>query len=132
MRIAIASDDGQTIAAHTGRCACLVVFEVADGTVRRLESRPNTFTAHARGQCSGGAEHDEAHAHHSHAPFLDAVADCGALITRGLGPRLVADLTQQRINVLVTSATSVDEAAREFALGRLARVGGTGCCQHGG
>jgi len=131
-RIAIASDDGKTIAAHTGRCACLVVFEVAGGAARWVECRPNTFTDHARGQCTGDPHAARAPAHHSHAPLVNALADCCALVTRGLGRRLVDDLARVGIEVVVTSATRVEDAAADFAAGRLNRIDGTGCCRHAG
>jgi predicted Fe-Mo cluster-binding NifX family protein len=130
MRIAIASDDGTRIAAHTGRCGYLVVFEVADGQAMRLDCRANSFTPHARGECTGGAQPGSPHAHHTHGSLIDAVADCCALITRGLGPRLVADLAQRGIDAFVCAAETVEEAAQQFAQGRLQRVTGTGCSEH--
>lgn len=129
-RIAIASDDGQTIAAHTGRCAGFVVFEVNDGVAQRSAVRPNTFTVHARGECQDTGGHDVAHVHHSHSALVDAISDCCALVTCGLGPRLVADLTERGIDAYVTNVTSVQQAAQDFASGRLVRVAGTGCTRH--
>ena len=81
MKIALASDDGTTIAAHTGRCQGFVIYEVFDDQAVRLGYRENKFTGHARGECGSehghdqsecGGEHgrDRSHedAHHSHAP----------------------------------------------------------------
>ena len=39
------------IAPHFGRCACFLVFQVENGQVVGRETRPNTYTAHALGQC---------------------------------------------------------------------------------
>jgi predicted Fe-Mo cluster-binding NifX family protein len=128
-RIAIASDDGRAVAAHTGRCACFVVFDVHGETLERIDCRSNTFTAHARGQCSGHAV-SQPHGHSDHAPLVGAIADCCALITRGLGARLVADLASQGIEAYVTTATEVERAAQAFAAGQLPRAAERGCCQH--
>ncbi len=130
MRIAIASDDGTRIAAHTGRCACLVIFEVADGKATRVDCRANTFTAHARGECAGDAAPGAAHSHHAHGPLVDAVADCQALITRGLGPRLVADLAARAIDAYVCNVDQVEEAAGRYARGELPRAARPSCGCH--
>jgi len=134
VRIAVASDDGARVAQHTGRCAGFVVYEVLDKTAQRLEYRENRFTAHARGECAG--ESDAAaghahHAHHSHAALVDALADCCVLVTRGLGPRLVADLAARGVDAYVCPVESVDDAATLFARGALPRAGGCGCQHHG-
>ncbi len=128
MRIAVASDDGVNIAAHTGRCRGFVVFDVSGPAAIRGEYRPNTFTAHAQGACTGA--HATPHEHHSHGPLLEALHDCRVLITRGLGPRLVADLAAQGIDAYVCTAERADDAAQQYAQGRLPRAAGTGCCRH--
>lgn len=131
MKIAIASDDGQRLAAHTGRCQGFVVYEIAEKQARRLEHRANTFTAHARGECNGEAHgHDHDHAHHSHGPLVDAIRDCCVLVTRGLGPRLVNDLSAAGIEAFVCGVTDADQAAQLYAAGQLERASGVGCCQH--
>ena len=129
MMIAVASDDQQTIASHTGRCRGFVVFDIRDGQATRREYRENRFTGHAHGQCDGH-EHGEHEGHHSHGPLIDALGDCCAVVTRGLGPRLVTDLTAHGIDAYVCDTPDVDHAAAEFAAGRLPRVDGRGCCSH--
>jgi predicted Fe-Mo cluster-binding NifX family protein len=128
MRIAVASDDGVDVAAHTGRCRGFVVFDVDGPEATRSEYRPNTYTAHARGECSG--DHQHADQQHSHGALLDAIADCRVLVTRGLGPRLIADLAAQGVEAYVCEATQANEAAHQYAQGRLAKAAGCSCCRH--
>ena len=52
MRIALPSDDGQTMAAHTGRASGFVIYDINNNQAIQLEYRTNTFTAHAKGECS--------------------------------------------------------------------------------
>ena len=131
MMIAVASDDQRTIASHTGRCQGFVVFEIREGQAVRKEYRENSFTGHAHGECAaGGHAHGAEHAHHSHGPLIDALGDCCAVVTRGLGPRLVTDLAAHGIDAYVCAVEDVDQAAAEFAAGRLPRVEGRGCCSH--
>lgn len=122
MRIAVASDDGAQVALHTGRCRGFVVFDVAGQDAARVGYRENTFTAHARGECTGEHAPAEPHGHHSHGPLVEALADCQVLVTRGLGPRLVADLSTRGVDAYVCTVDRVDDAARLFALGQLPRV----------
>ncbi|HNQ21632.1 MAG TPA: NifB/NifX family molybdenum-iron cluster-binding protein [Phycisphaerae bacterium] len=127
-RVAFASDDGTAIAAHTGRCACFVIYNVADGQAPRVESRANTFTTHAQEGCAGPHAPGPPAGHHSHASLLDALADCQVLVTRGLGPRLLADLGARGIDVCVCNADGVEDAARLFAAGQLRRARPTDAC----
>jgi predicted Fe-Mo cluster-binding NifX family protein len=127
MRFAVATDDGTRVARHTGRCGGFAVFEVVNQNPVRVEFRPNTFTAHAAGQCAGpgGAGHD--HGHSSHGDLIEALRDCRALVTRGLGPRLVADLAARQIEPYLCDCEAVDEAAALFVRGQLPRAGSSGC-----
>lgn len=131
MRIAIASDDGVHVAMHTGRCRGFVVYEVDDGVARRTEYRENRFTEHALGRCGDHAAQEPASSHHSHAPLVGALADCAALVTRGLGPRLVADLAARGVQSYLSAAETADEAAAQYARGMLVPASATGsCCHH--
>jgi predicted Fe-Mo cluster-binding NifX family protein len=67
---------------------------------------------------------------HSHDGLTTALVDCRVLITRGLGPRLVADLSARGIEAIVCSVERADDAARLFAQGTLPRSTGTGCGHH--
>ncbi len=128
MRIAVASDDGVDVAAHTGRCQGFVIFEIAGQDAVRTEYRTNSYTAHAQGRCTSAEE--QAHAHHTHGPLLNALADCRVLVTRGLGPRLIADLAARGVEAYVCAADQAEEAARQYAQGRLPKAAGCGCCGH--
>jgi predicted Fe-Mo cluster-binding NifX family protein len=128
MRIAVASDDGVRIAQHTGRCQGFVIFEVGGNMARRVEHRTNTFTAHVQGACDGHHAGSPGTAHHTHTPLVEALADCRVLVTRGLGPRLVADLAARGIEAYVCTAELVDDAAALYARGELPKASGVGCC----
>ena len=128
MRIAVASDDGIQIAAHTGRCQGFAIFDIEGQSAVRAEYRQNGFTAHARGECHG--DHATAGEHHSHGTLVNALADCRVLVTRGLGPRLLADLAARGIDAYVCAVESVEEAVSQFAQGQLLRASSRCCCGH--
>ncbi len=133
MRIAIASDDQQHIAAHTGRCGGFVIYEIIDGLAKRIEFRANRFTHHAQGDCGAETHAHEGKSGHSHTALLDALADCQALISRGMGPRLMTDLSRNGIEAAVCTEAEVERAALLFAEDTLTRLpGGSSGCTRGG
>jgi predicted Fe-Mo cluster-binding NifX family protein len=113
MKIAVASD-GTAIARHFGRCACFLVFQVENGRVVRRETRANTYTAHALGQCD--------HAHdHTHGPIVQALGDCALVLCYGMGWRAAQELQQNGIQVaIVSEELTPDEAVRRHLTGELA------------
>ena len=124
MKIAVASDDGSTIARHFGRSACFIIFEIEDGKAKGREVRTNTFTAHARGECTG--DH-LAHAH-GHATILEALHDCQAVLCHGMGWRAAEDLKARGIQPLILPGELLPEQALEAYL-RGDLQGGKGFCQ---
>jgi predicted Fe-Mo cluster-binding NifX family protein len=131
MKVAIASDDGQQIAQHTGRCGGFAIYDIDANRASFIEFRDNTFTAHAHGECQDDHHGNHvAQTHHGHADLVQAIADCGALITRGLGPRLLADLAAAGIQVFVTDAERVADAAQAQAVGALIVATRSACRCH--
>lgn len=116
MKIAVASNDGNTISSHFGRARGFVIAEVEDGKLKDKRYVPNTFTGHAM-----GLHHGEAH-HHGHAGVLSALADCQVIISHGMGKRLYDDLTRAGKEVYVTDETQVDKAIELYLSGKLRNI----------
>ena len=113
MKVAVVSDDGETITAHFGSARGFVIYEVADGQVREEEYRMNTFTGHIRGLERG------AHSADRHGPILEALADCRAVISGGMGRRIYNDLIQAGIEPCVTDEPDARKAAELYLKGEL-------------
>jgi predicted Fe-Mo cluster-binding NifX family protein len=139
MKIAIASDDGKTISAHTGRCRYFVFYDVSEGKAERLEVKENVFTPHMRGQ--GGQPEpqmlrDGKGPHGTgmgggggHAALLEALEGAEVFIARGMGPRLIQAFTSHGIRPIMTELSEVDAAAQQFAEGNLESLD-KGTCDH--
>lgn len=113
MKIAIVSDDGKTIASHFGRTRGFAVFEIEGEKVKKQEYRENTFTGHVRGL-------EEAnHSFDRHGPILEALKDCRAVISHGMGRRIYDDLKNAGIEVFVTEEIDVKTALDLFIKGCL-------------
>lgn len=123
-KIAIASDDEQTIAPHFGRTRGFKIFEIQDNEIKSQEYRLNTFTGHARGL--EGARHEV----DRHGPILAALQDCSVVISHGMGRRIYEDLKAFNIQVFITDETDVQAALELYLKGKLVDHPELGCC-HG-
>ncbi len=117
MRIAVASQDGNSISPHFGRCAFFIIFDAEDSVVQRKELRQNTHTSHGGGNCHVPGHGDQPH---SHAGLVQALQDCQAALCYGMGWRAANDLMQNGIQpVIVDRKRTPEEAVALFAQGKL-------------
>lgn len=104
MRVAVASDDGKTIASHFGRTRGFLIYDIEGGEIRNREYIENTFTGHARGLSDAG------HGVDRHGPILEALKGCEAVISHGMGRRIYDDLRNAGISAYVVNETDADVA----------------------
>lgn len=141
MRVAIPTDNEQTIAAHTGRCRGFAIYDIDNAEAKKVEYRANTMTHHGQGQGHGHG-HGEGHAcgqhghgpgqsMHSHRGLLDALDDCQMMVANGMGPRLINDLEQRGIEVFFSMERDVEKAVQALARGELQANPRGSSCSHG-
>lgn len=106
MKIAIASQDQQTITAHAGRCQNFWVYETSQETVlgKSLLALPKEQSFH-------NSSPHEAHP-------LDEVQ---VLIAGGMGSELARRLASKGIEGIVTRETNPDQAVSAYLEGSLTR-----------
>ncbi len=124
MKIAIVTDDGQTISAHFGRARAYAVLTVRDGEVVEREMRPKSAPHLDRqpGHDDGDASHDGPAAHARHDQMIAPIADCTYLIARGMGRGAYDRITQAGIQAIVTDIVHADEAALACAGGTIGNL----------
>jgi predicted Fe-Mo cluster-binding NifX family protein len=121
MKIAVVTDDGQSISAHFGRARSYAVLTVRDGAVVERELRPKLAphldpqTAHDDSDTS----HDGPAAHARHDQMIASIADCACLIAGGMGRGAYDRISAAGIRPVVTHLRVPDEAAIACAEGRL-------------
>ena len=122
MKIAAVTEDGVTISQHFGRAPYYVVLTVEDGQVVGREQREKV--AHGRG--ADGHVHVEGQAHgfdaasqDTHGRMAAPIADCQALLARGMGMGAYQSLTQAGIQPIITDIAAVDEAVAAYLAGTL-------------
>ncbi len=128
MRVAVASQDGVSISAHFGRCACFIIFDVEDGKALLRESRQNAHSVDAEGNCHTPGHCDQPHGHDG---IVQALHDCQAALCYGIGWRAADELRQNGIQpVIVDRKRSPEEAVSLYVQGKLAPADREFCAGH--
>ena len=112
VRVAVASDDGQTIQQHFGRVSCFRVYEIDGAQVRLIEVRDNEPACH-----SGRHEHFDAYL----AETVELVSDCRVVLAARVGAVAQAHLARRNVVCLQVTGridTVLEQLARN--IGRLA------------
>jgi predicted Fe-Mo cluster-binding NifX family protein len=124
MKIAIASDDRINLALHFGRTRGFLVYELDGGQILGSEYVENTFTGHSSNHKFENHGH-----HHSHGRILEALHDCDAIISHGMGRRMMDDFERAGKQVFIASAASAEDAVKQYLSGSL-KHDPSRSCQH--
>ena len=124
MRIAVVTDDGNTISQHFGRAQYYLVLTVEEGQIVTRELRDKLghtqFTNETHPPEQPGQPHGMGQASHDkHLRMAEAIADCEALICRGMGMGAYESMKTQGIRPVVTEIASIDEAVQAYIDGKL-------------
>ncbi len=132
MKIAAITDDGETISQHFGRAPYYAVFTVEDGKIanrsageaqatRSFRRRAGTSMvmrmitdAHEPGRHGYGAE-----AQSRHARMAASIADCRALLCRGMGWGAYESMKEHGITPIVTDIVDIESPCRRMWMDRL-------------
>ncbi len=125
-KVAIATNDGERVTGHLGRCRSFMIIELNNETIVNKELRDNVFTHHRM--------HEENHNHsegggHSHTNLINGLKDCSFLISSGGGWRIVEDLKQNNITPIFSDVEMIDDAIAKFVKGELKDDAGL-ICRH--
>jgi predicted Fe-Mo cluster-binding NifX family protein len=130
MLIAVPTDDGVSVAAHFGRSASFLIFNIEDGRIQSQDLRPNAGQhSHVPGDCQTGARPDGGH---DHGRIVDSLAGCEIVICAGMGWRAAEALKSNGVKqILMTEAGPAAEAVNAFLAGTLASNTAGFChCSH--
>ncbi|MFN2138692.1 MAG: NifB/NifX family molybdenum-iron cluster-binding protein [Candidatus Promineifilaceae bacterium] len=120
MKIALVTDDGQTISAHFGRATKYAVVTVEDGQVVASELRDKAGHRDFQGNVQfSHDDHDHEHGHghgqHSaekHRIMFAAIPDCQVLLARGMGQGAYQGAMQADLQPILTQIKTIDEAVQ--------------------
>lgn len=118
MKIAIVSDDHQTISAHFGRAQFYEIFTIEAGRPTTRETIARSFPQLLNIGAAPEPEGDHHH-HHDHNAMIDPISDCQALITRGMGMGANLSLKEHGIQPIITDIHDIQAALDAYLAGSL-------------
>jgi predicted Fe-Mo cluster-binding NifX family protein len=118
MKIALVSDDEQTISQHFGRAINYVVISIEHEKVIARETLPKPGLSHSASRHHGRHSHRSDprgkgfgfQAHDAHDQMFENIKDCDILVTRGMGRGAYLDLQQLGVKPIVTDITDIETA----------------------
>jgi len=130
MKIAFATDEGKTISRHFGRAPYYQVLTIEDSRIISQELREKMSHDHFAGQHKSGETHEHGHgpgqehgtdagSQGRHAAMFETIADCTAVICRGMGMGAYDGLRRIGIRPIITDIEDIDSAAIAFVRGNL-------------
>jgi transcriptional regulator with XRE-family HTH domain/predicted Fe-Mo cluster-binding NifX family protein len=127
MKIALITDDGQTISQHFGRATHYLVLTIEDGQITGREMRPKLGHnqlhqlegAHEEHHDSAAGHGTDPASHDKHVSMAETIADCQVLLCGGMGRGAYESMRRLNIQPVVTQLRDVDAAAQAFLDGKL-------------
>ena len=124
IKIAVITDDGSTISQHFGRAIYYLVASVENGQIVQRELRKKLGHAHFVDQPhtveQPGQPHGmDAASHNRHLQMAETIADCEALLCRGMGRGAYESMKARGIRPVVTDIAAIDEAVMAYVKGTI-------------
>jgi predicted Fe-Mo cluster-binding NifX family protein len=124
MKIAAITDDRETISQHFGRAGYYLVVTVEDGQIVHRELRDKLSHAQFANEPHEpeipGQPHGFSPASQDrHTRMAQAIADCQALLCRGMGMGAYESIKALGIQAVVTDIASIDEAVNAYIEGTI-------------
>lgn len=117
--VATATDDGVTVSSHFGRAPYYEVVKLSNGSVvtreRRDKAGHHTFVQE---EAEHGHDHGESH-ERRHQAMVSSIADCQAVIVRGMGQGAVNRLRNAHLISILTSLHTIEEVIVAMFAGSL-------------
>lgn len=129
MKIAVVTNNGETISQHFGRSPYYKIYTVEDGDPVSVEMRERK-TGHFATHQGDGDHHHEDHNHagghgfgaeadRKHLSMAKEISDCNVLIAGGMGRGAYEQFQQAGLEVIVTDLREIDDAIIQYLAGEL-------------
>jgi tRNA-Thr(GGU) m(6)t(6)A37 methyltransferase TsaA len=126
MKIAVITEDGETISQHFGRAPHYLVFTVEDKKIVGKELRDKVGHRQFAEEDHRHASRNDprghgfgAHSESKHARMIESIQDCEAIIVRGMGRGAYYAMEQAKIRPFVTEFANAEDAVKAYIDGTL-------------
>ncbi len=122
IKVAAITDDGAIISQHFGRAQFYLVATVENGQIVNRELRSKLGHAHFVSLPHPEEQPGQPHgmdpaSHNKHLQMAEAIADCEALLCRGMGMGAYESMKVRGIRPVVTDIAAIDEAVMAYIEG---------------
>jgi predicted Fe-Mo cluster-binding NifX family protein len=116
MKVAVITDDEQTVSQHFGRAGLYAVFNVENGKVtgRKIVAKPGHQHQH-----QNDPHHEGDHHNHDHGSMIDPISDCQVILVRGMGMGAYNALNARGIQPIITEIREIDQAVAAYLAGNI-------------
>ena len=111
IKIAIPTDDGETISRHFGQAKSFKVITLETDRVSNTELRQKANHQHG--------DHSHTEGVHPGQQMVETISDCKILIAGGMGTPAYDRATAAGLKVIMTGLSSINEAVQAYAAGNL-------------
>jgi predicted Fe-Mo cluster-binding NifX family protein len=123
-KIAAITDDGRSISQHFGRAQYYLVATIENGQISKRELRDKLGHAHFADQHHPEEQSGQPHgmdpaSHSKHVRMAEAIADCEALLCRGMGRGAYESMKSFGIRPVVTDISLIDDAVMAYVDGSI-------------
>jgi predicted Fe-Mo cluster-binding NifX family protein len=123
MKIAVITDDGNTISQHFGRAPYYMVFTIEEGKITNREMRNkmghNQFAGEPHEEHHGASHGQDPASHDKHVQMANSIADCQVLLCGGMGMGAYVSMQQLNIKPIVTDFQEIDAAVQAYIDGKI-------------
>lgn len=124
MKIAAITDDGKTISQHFGRAAYYMVVTVENEKITGSELREKMGHVHFVDQHHASESPGQKHgmdpaSHNKHIQMSEVIADCEALLCRGMGMGAYESMKSRGIKPIVTDIPNIEDAVMAYVQGTI-------------
>lgn len=124
LKVATITEDGNTISQHFGRAPYYLVATIEDGQIVNREIRNKLGHSHfvnlGHAEEQPGQPHGlDAASHDKHLQMAETIADCEAVLCRGMGRGAYESMKIRGIRPVVTDIAIIDEAVMAYVAGTI-------------
>ena len=124
IKVAAITDNGVTISQHFGRAAYYLVATIENGRIVDRELRSKLGHSHFHNQVHIEGEPEQPHgmdaaSHNKHLQMAEAIADCTALLCRGMGTGAYQSMQARGIRPVVTDIVAIEDAVMAYIEGSI-------------
>jgi predicted Fe-Mo cluster-binding NifX family protein len=111
IKIALTTDDGESISQHFGQASYFKVITLEDNLISGSELREKASHQHG--------DHSHADGVHPGQQMVESIFDCQVLITGGMGTPALNRAAAAGLKVFLTDIPSIDSAIQAYVAGTL-------------